>query len=449
MGTRLDTELHDLSTNPYAVSLERLPTVLDVEWVRAALQTTGKMSIRRRRVPNEVVVWLVIGMALFRHRAIEATAKHLGLVLGGRRGATGSAVSSSAVSQARQRVGSTPLQVLFAMLTTHWARQWHARHRWRELKLAAIDGSTLRVPDTAMNEQRYGRPGSGRAKGAYPQARVVGVLALGSRLMLDFVIGTLAESEQTLAHRIFQQLEDDTLMILDRGFINYGAFARIVRDGVHRHWLSRAKSNMRGQLIEVLAAGDSLMELTISAQRRAEDPTLPRTLVVRVLEYHIAGFRPQRLITSLLDPAQYPAQEIITLYHERWEIELSYAEIKTDTLERRESLRSKTPDGVAQEIWGLVIAYNLVRVMMAEAANSAGVPAGRMSFHNSLLCVRDFLICAWVVAPGNLPRLLRRLEKDLALLVLPPRRRDRHYPRVVKIKMSNFKKKPVIERKFS
>jgi len=448
MGTRLSVDLNDVSTNPHTIGLEQLPTVLDVQWVREALEKKGKMSIRRRNLPNELVVWLVIGMALYRHRAIDAAAKHLGLVLGGRRGATGSAVSSSAISQARQRVGSGPLKALFEMLSAHWAEQVREVSLWKDLKLAAIDGSTLKLPDTAKNEERYGRPGSGRGKGAYPQARIVGVLALGSRIMLDFVLGGLDLSEQTLSRRIFEKLQDHTLMILDRGFINYGAFVRIVRDGVERHWLSRAKSNMRGDLIEVLGAGDSLMELTTSAQSRVQDPTLPNTLVVRVLEYQIPGFRPQRLITSLLDPEKYPAKEIIKLYHERWEIELSYAEIKTDTLERRESLRSKTPDGVEQEIWGLMIAYNLVRVMMDEAAQRAGVPAYRMSFHNSLLAVRDFLICAWFVSPGSLPKLLRRLEQDLELLVLPDRRHERHFPRVVKIKMSKFKKKPVIDREF-
>jgi hypothetical protein len=448
MSTKFDVDLNDVSTSPHTIGLEQLPTVLDVDWVREALEKQGKMSIRRRNLPNELVVWLVIGMALFRHRSIEATAKHLGLVLGGRRGATGSAVSSSAISQARQRVGSSPLKALFELLSAHWAEQVRELNLWKGLKLRAIDGSTLKIPDTRKNEECYGRPGSQRAKGAYPQARIVGVLALGSRILLDCVVGRLAESEQTLSRRIFEQLEDYTLMILDRGFICYGSFVRIVRDGVERHWLSRAKSNMSCKLIEVLGAGDFLMELKTSSQSRKQDPTLPNTLVVRVLEYQIAGFRPQRLFTSLLDPEKYPAKEIIRLYHERWEIEIGYAEIKADTLERRESLRSKSPDGVEQEIWGLMIAYNLVRVMMHEAAQRAGVPACRMSFHNSLLATRDFLTSAWFISPGSLPKLLHRLEQELTLLVLPERRRERHFPRVVKIKMSGYKKKPVVDRKF-
>ena len=142
----------------------------------------------------------------------------------------------------------------------------------------------------------------------------------------------------------------------------------------------------------------------------------------------------------MLDAARFPASAIVNLYHQRWEIETAYDEIKTHTLEREETIRSRRADLVLQEIHGLLIAYNLLRVVMARAALAAGVGPARMSFCNSLIELRNFFLLATAVAPGNLPALYRTLCKEFALLVLPERR-ARQYPRAVKIKMSNYKRK--------
>jgi hypothetical protein len=147
------------------------------------------------------------------------------------------------------------------------------------------------------------------------------------------------------------------------------------------------------------------------------------------------------LLTSLLDPVAYPAQEMAALYHQRWEIELGYDEIKTHMLEREEALRSKKPVGVRQEIWGIALAYNLVRREMLEVAEMAGVPPTRVSFLHSLRMIRIFcLVEAWTTSPGNLPKRLVGLAEVMALLILPERRSERRYPRHVKIKMSKFKR---------
>lgn len=424
-------------------TLRHLRSVVGLGWVREALERTGTVTIRRRRLPNEVVVWVVIGMALFRNLSIDAVVKHLGLAQHHgprRRSPTGSPVTSAAVANARRRVGTEPLRELFALAGQHWLRECEEANRWRGLSLCAVDGSTLRIPDTAANEAVYGRPGSGRAKAAYPQVRVVALLAVGSRLVADFVTGTWAEGEQSLARRLVGELPDHSLLILDRGFVNYALFARIAASGTNRHFLCRAKNNLQAMRVRRLGPGDTLVELAVPAARRKEDPTLPETIVVRCLEYRIPGFRPVRLLTSLLDAERVPAKEIIDLYHKRWEIELAYDELKAHTLERQETLRSTHPELVTQEICGLLLAYNLVRVMMARAARAAGVEPCRMSFRNSLLEIRAFFVMAPAVSPGNLPRFYRRLCENLALLVLPPRR-PRRYPRAVKIKMSKFKRK--------
>ena len=421
----------------------QLRSMIGLAWVTGALRSTDTLTIRRRKLPNEAVVWLVVGMALFRNRSIDAVVKHLGLALcdgAVRPSATGGRVSSAAIAQARSRVGSEPLAELFQTTAESWVKECSGRSLWRDLSVFAIDGSTLRIPDTSSNEEMFGRPGSARSKAGYPQVRVVAVLAVGSRIMSDFVIGALDQGETTLARPLIDRIPDRSVLILDRGFVDHGMFARIPAEGTDRHFLCRGKANLVATRVQSLGRNDSLVEITVSATRRRADPTLPKTLVVRLIQYRIKGFRASTLITSMLDAERFPASDIVELYHKRWEIEMAYDEIKTHTLEREETIRSRSADLVLQEVHGLLIAYNLIRVMMARAALAAGMEPARMSFRNSLVAVQVFLVMAPATAPGSLPMLYRKLCVELALLVLPERRK-RQYPRVVKIKMSNYKRK--------
>ena len=439
---RLGGWLEALDRGPRPEDFKHLQSLIGLAWVREALERSGTETLRRRKLPNEVVVWLVIGLAMFRSWSIEYTVKHLGLGSQAGKGPVGKFVSSAAIVKARVRVGVSALMELFEITALSWIREFEDFNRWRDLGLFALDGSTLRVADTVGNEEVYGRPGSSRSPAAYPQARLVAIVGVGCRMVLDFVVGTLAQSEQVLAQMLLGNLPDRSLLILDRGFVNYAIFARIIQTGAEHYFLCRAKKGLKAKIVRELGLGDVLIELTVSARHRREDPTLPKTIVVRRLDYQIAGFQPQQLFTSLLDPKAYPAREVIALYHKRWEIEIAYDEIKTHTLEREETLRSRNPELVLQEIYGLLLAYNLVRVLMARAARQAGVEPYRMSYRNSLLEARVFLMGAWAVAPGALPRHYKRLCAELAHLVLPERR-SRRYPRAVKIKMSSYPcKKP-------
>jgi hypothetical protein len=439
---RLGGWLEALDRGPRPEDFKHLQSLIGLAWVREALERSGTETLRRRKLPNEVVVWLVIGLAMFRSWSIEYTVKHLGLGSQAGKGPVGKFVSSAAIVKARVRVGVSALLELFEITALSWIREFEDFNRWRDLGLFALDGSTLRVADTAGNEEVYGRPGSSRSPAAYPQARLVAIVGVGCRMVLDFVVGTLAQSEQVLAQMLLGNLPDRSLLILDRGFVNYAIFARIIQTGAEHYFLCRAKKGLKAKIVRELGPGDVLVELTVSARHRREDPTLPKTIVVRRLDYQIAGFQPQQLFTSLLEPRAYPAREVIALYHKRWEIEIAYDEIKTHTLEREETLRSRNPELVLQEIYGLLLAYNLVRVLMARAARQAGVEPYRMSYRNSLLEARVFLMGAWAVAPGALPRHYKRLCAELAHLVLPERR-SRRYPRAVKIKMSSYpRKKP-------
>lgn len=424
---------------------------LDAAWVEQALKATGTASIRRRKLPAEYVVWLVIGMAMLRDRSIAEVVRHLDLVMPTPTGER-QHVSGGAIVQARDRLGAEPLAWLFHTSAAHWAGASVEEHRWRGLAVLGVDGSTLRVPDTPENDAHFGRAGTSRggAAAAYPQLRLITLMVLRSHLLLDAAFGPYRDSEQSLAQHLWPRLPENSLLIMDRGFANYENFQRLADPAHQRHWLTRAK---QGQCmptlhpIKVLGRGDSLVHLRPSRASRQLHPDLPESLTVRAIQYRRKGFRPQTLLTSLLDPVAFPAAEIIALYHERWELELAYDEIKTHTLEREEaSLRCKTPERIAQELWGLAITFNLVRLTMAQVARRAGVLPNQISYRHTLHFVRAFWISAWLASPGVLPKRLQTLHEEVRLLLLPPRR-PRNYPRAVKIKMSNYPRKRPLRRK--
>ncbi len=194
-------------------------------------------------------------------------------------------------------------------------------------------------------------------------------------------------------------------------------------------------------MVKKLGTGDELVEMEVHRNSRASHPDLPRFWQVRAIRYKRRGFRPQTLLTSLVDSVAFPADELRALYHERWEIELGFDEVKTDLLDRQEAIRSKTPKGVLQELWAVGLAYNLVRLEMERTADEAEVAPSRISFVVSLRAIRDeWMWAAATSFPGAIPKNLRRLRDELRRFILPPRR-QRSFPRALKLKMSNYARK--------
>jgi hypothetical protein len=435
---RLRTALVCVAEVPRPETLDAFRGGIDPRWVLQALEATGTASLRRRRLPAEQVVWLVLGMALFRDRSIVEVAESLDLALPGR----GPSVARSAVPQARERLGAEPLRWLFDTTAARWSHASADARRWRGLALYGADGTSQRVPDSPENRAHFGAPRGGRgAEGAYPQLRLVAVFALRSHLLLRASFGPYGVGEATYARELWSALPDRSLCIVDKNFFAAHALLPLTRDGTQRHWLIRAKSNAKWRVLQRLGEDDFLVERAVSADARKKDPSLPSRWTMRAIRYQRAGFQPSWLLTSLLDPEAYPAQEIVVLYHERWDVELAYDEIKTEMLEREESLRSKSPAGVAQEVWGVLLAYNLVRLEMERVAEEAGVEPTRISFVASLHLIRDECIWSASASPGAIPRHLRRLRENLRRFILPPRRPGRRYPRVVKIAGSGYRTK--------
>ena len=437
MGIDLGQRLEAVGDHARSENFDVFRQHLDPAWIEAALETTGTLSLRRRRLPAESAVWTVIGMALLRDRSIQEVVHHLGLVLPAE--GQPATVTSSAILQARDRLGEEPLAAVFAQIADHWVDRSADEHRWRGLRVYGVDGSTLRIPDTQENEAAFGRPKSGRGRSGYPQLRLVALMVLRSHELASLAFGRYADSELTLAEPLWSEIPDQSLTLIDRGFISYLVFHRIRSAGTNRHWLTRAKKNLKWSKVKRLGPNDYLVEIPINKSLRRKHPEMPPTMPARAIRYQRRGFRSQVLLTSLLDPMAYPAAEIAELYHERWELELGFDEVKTHTLEREEALRSRAPERVRQELWGLAIGYNLVRLEMERVAEKLQLPPTRISFRHSLMLVRTFLlVTGWVSNPANLPRRLEDLHKQVALLVLPERRRQRSYPRAVKVKMSNY-----------
>ena len=447
-----DAAVQDLLNADIPTSFRRFGKELDARWIDEALDETGTATVRRRKLPSPLVVWLVIGMALFRDRSIQEVVSHLRLVLPSqKRGqVVGSKIAPSAIPQRRKKLGAAPIRIIFERTAQTWANPAADQHRWRELALYGIDGTTLKIPDTDANMEAFGLPGTSRGQSGYPQVRLVALMALSSHLISAAAFGPCRgkkTGEHTLAEELWPQVPERSLVIVDRGLLDYGVFYRLSHDAdgesTGRHWLVRAKKNLRWKTLAVLGKGDELIELSISPQARKKDPSLPKKMVARAIRYQVGSHAPQTLLTSMVDAETYPANEMAALYHERWELELGYDEIKTHMLERQEALRSKTPEGVRQEIWGILLAYNLVRKQMLAIADEAGLIPTRISFRHTLQLIRLFcLVEAWTMAPGNLPRRLEGFHEMMGLLLLPERRSGRRYKRHVKIKMSGYKRNP-------
>ena len=437
--TWLDTALEETAASPNLDSLTTFQTHLDPEWIEEALTATGTATLRKRRLPAEQVLWLVLGMAMMRNRPIDEVASKLDLVLPDR---ADKPLAKSSIVAARKRLGEEPVRWLFERCAKQWAHASAADHAWRGLSIYAADGTTLRVPDSDENRAHFGLARGHRADSAYPMVRLVAVMAVRSHLLAAANFGPYDESEHQLAVDLWKEIPDDSLTMLDRGFLSAKILLDLRNGGSNRNWLIRAKSNSTWTELEILGPNDMLVEFNVTSNARCKDPSLPKTYVARAIRYqHPDSKGPQWLLTSLTDHEDYPAAEIVALYHERWEIEIGYDEIKTHMLEREEAIRSRTVVGVKQELWGILLTFNLIRFEMEKIAEQADVAPSRISFTAALRLIRDEWMWCANASPGSIPKNLKRMRERVTEFVLPPRRSDRRFRREVKIKMSGYPKK--------
>lgn len=414
-------------------AFDGLKSQLPLDWIRSCLAEHGVASVRRRKLPVEQMIWLLIGMALYRNRPIPELVERLNLVLPDRDGMK-RPVAKSAITPARDRLGADPMKSLFELTAEGWALASSQKHLWRGLKVLGVDGMTLRIPDSPENREEFGLlSGSG-----YPLVRVVALMVLRSRLILDCAFAGGRTGESTLAQELLASVPDESVTILDRYYHNYAVWVQIHGAGVNRHWLVPAREDLKvWTVVRDDGNGDCRVEIRPSVEARRRNPSLPEVMVVRAIRYKRKGFRERTLLTSLLDGKKYPAADVIALYHERWEQELAYREIKAETLEGEETIRSQTPERVRQELWGLFVAYNIVRREMESVADELKIVPARISFRMALRLIRDLFFWAEVASPGKFPKMILEMRLDMRHIILPPRR-ERSYPRAVKMQWTKY-----------
>jgi hypothetical protein len=403
------------------------------------VSAAGKGEQRHRLLPARLVVYYVLAMALFSEASYEEVVRNLveGLAWESGWEQSWQVPSKSAIFQARQRLGVEPLRELFERGCVPLAAPPHGFYgRWR---LVSVDGTTLDLADTPENEGEFGRPGTGRGegRGAFPQLRLVGLAECASHAIFALSLGPCSTGETTLARGLLAALSEGMLVLADRGYFSFGLWTEARATGADLLW--RTKAGHVLPVDERLGDGSYLSHLheVVNFHRRPSD------IVVRVIDYGIDDpGRPQaeghyRLLTTLLDPEAAPAAELAALYPQRWEFETTLDELKTHQRGPRVVLRSKSPEGVRQEAYGLVCTHYAIRALMGEVADHHGVGPERVSFVRSLRAARRSVRSGTGTSTKNLTASLRAAVAEIGLELLPERRL-RAAARVVKRKMSNY-----------
>lgn len=407
----------------------RLGEHLPYEWIEQAIACTEKASIRRRRLPAEQVLWLVIALALYRHQSISEVVDELDLALPD---AEVPFVTKSAVAQARQRLGAAPVQALFTLSAHAWSEQDSRHYRFKGLSLFAVDGTTFKTADTPAHREHFGAQiySSGTVS-SYPQVRGVTLTALPTHLVRDAAFGPYDTNEMVYAKQIVSSIPHHSLTAFDKGFLSADILCSLTNEGTNRHFVIPAKSNTKWEVLEG-TPNDALVRMRVSPQARKKNPDLPPFWQARAVTVIDQRARKRILLTSLLDRMRYTTADIVNSYTRRWKIETSYREIKQTMLAKVLTLRSKTVEGVYQEIWGTLTAYNLIRFEIAKASLAVKCDPDEISFTRAFHVIQYELRWAAVTrAQGKLPALLQRLRHRL-VAILNEERPGRQYDRAVK-----------------
>lgn len=409
--------------------LSALASVLSPSLVQEALIAAGKQGERAGKLPPDVVFWLVVGMGLYRSLNIQEV---LSIVADGANHTLSwgpdEKPCSTSVTHARDRLGPEAVRSIFRAHAASLDVLHNRAPVWHGLNVYALDGTTFRAPDTEENWKEFDGPRVRGRRAAYPQLRAVVLANAFTRLVTEVVLGPYSTNELKLSDYMLERLRPGTLLLLDRAFHTFVWAAQCTKRNVA--FVVRAKSGsgvVKARHVQQLGPGDELRALG-SAWTRRKHPDLPAEVQVRFVTRNL-GTHTVTVLTNLLSPDDYPADEIIALYRERWEVEFALRELKTEMGELV-LFRSKRPERVLQEAYGLLTAFNCVHALMCEAAQEVDVKPTALSFTGCLTALRRVVSNA----PGqrDAQTLCGELVTAFSRNVLPPRRPGRSYPRWVK-----------------
>lgn len=429
------------------VLLEAISRYVPPEGIDQALRQTGRQTCRMRKLPARAVVWLVIAIGLWGDLDIPSLWRQVvGTLLSLWYAITGQPPpTKSALSQARTRLGPRPMRWLFARTAQTVATNRTRGAFYHGKRLMLIDGQTFLIPDTPANARAFGRPSTRRygmeVQGGYPQIHTIRLVEAGTHLTVETLIKPAKSAEYLAAPALLKKVRPGDLVLWDRGFYGYSLLKQARDQG--KDVLGRIPAHVNFERMQTLPDGSYLARIYPTTQDRRHGT---RAMVVRVIEYTFDDpQRPghgerHRLVTTLLDPQKYPARELVVLYHQRWEIEIDNDELATHQLARPVELRSRTPCGVVQELYGILLAHNAVRALMHESALAVNVDPLQLSFIHAVRVIREAIPLLRAARTEQLPRLYEAMIQHIGRGRLPPRD-NRINPRVVKVKMSNFRKK--------
>jgi hypothetical protein len=384
------------------ISLGVVAKTFPLDKIHAVLAATGKESLRQRDLPAHVVVYYVIALALFMQSSYREVLRCLleGIQWLMEPSAEIDVAGNSGISQARTRLGWEPLRQLHDEVVRPVAVAATKGAWYREWRLVSIDGSTLDVADEKGNNEAFGRPGANRGTSAYPQIRFVSLVENGTHVLFGSRMADYATSEIALAKTVLPSLSKGMLCLADRGFFGFGMWTQAAATGADLLW--RVRKNILLPCEKRLPDGSYLSRIYPSQQdqRGGRNGT-----VVRVIEYRLEGVEGAeplyRLATTIAGHERAPAAELAALYHERWEIESAFDELKTHLRGAQIVLRSKTPDLVRQEFYGLLMAHFAIRGLMHEAALRADEDPDRLSFLHTVRVVRRKMAAFGAIPPSE------------------------------------------------
>lgn len=415
--------------------LGELTQIVPFEMVDQALAATGTTQARIRVLPARVVVYLLLAGCLFAELGYRQVWHKLTAGLGSLPVAS---PGDNALWQARARLGAAPLRWLFDLLRGPATAITAGPVRWHGLLVCAIDGTTMTIPDSPRNLAAYGKQAGSHGGSGYPLLRLVALVACGTRTVIDAVFGPASCGELDYTRRLRRSLHAGMLVLADRNFGAAALLGQLAATGTHL--LVRLKANRKLPVLARYRDGSYLSQIGAVRVRVTECQITIATSAGR----RTGGYR---LATTLLDPGRYPAAGLIRLYHQRWEIETAYLELKSSLLGGR-VLRARSPAGIAQEVYALLTCYQIVRIAITDAIEAAGcIDPGRASFTIALNAARDLLTCAANIIASTVIDLTGAIGRRVLDNLLPDRRL-RVSPRIVKRAISKYQARgPSINRR--
>ena len=384
------------------ISLGVIAKTFPARQVRSVLKSTNKASIRQRDLPAHVVVYYVIALALYMQSSYREVLRCLleGVQWLVDPSSPFKVAGKSGISQARTRLGWEPMRRLHEEVVRPIADE-ATKGAWDQgWRLVSLDGSVLDVADTTANDEAFGRPGASRGSSAYPQIRFVSLVESGTHVLFASQMANYSTGEITLAKSVLTSLREGMLCLADRQFFGFALWSQARATDADLLW--RIKKNMRLPREQELADG-SYLSRVYPSERDGRHKT--NGLTLRVIDYRLEGLPEAepiyRLVTTILEPEAAPAHELAALYHERWEIETALGELKTHLRGARIVLRSKTPDLVRQEFYGLMMAHFAIRSLIHEAALKADEDPDRLSFLHAVRVIRRKLPVAVAIPPSE------------------------------------------------